>query len=84
MPETVASEQRQIATVEDYVATFEGFKPGQKVLEDLMAKFHDRATWASGGVEGARETERRAAQKDVVGYILRRLGQTIGGDNNAD
>lgn len=84
MPETVASEQRQIATAEDYVATFEGFKPGQKVLEDLMAKFHDRATWAPGGVEGARETERRAAQKDVVGYILRRLGQTIGGESNAD
>jgi hypothetical protein len=64
-----------LATHEDYAATFEGFKPGQKVLEDLLARFHDRAIYSAGGIEGARETERRAAQKDVVGFILRRIGQ---------
>lgn len=84
MAETAKSEQLEIATREEYSQTFEGFKPGQKVLEDLMARFHDRSIWMPGGVEGARETERRAAQKDVVGFILRRLGQNIGGNNNAD
>jgi len=71
-----------LATPEDYAATFEGFKPGQNVLQDLCARFHDRQIYSPGGVEGARETERRAAQKDVVGFILRRIGQ-IGEDDAA-
>lgn len=69
------------ATAEDYRATFEGFRPGAKVLEDLLARFHDRPVYVPGGLEGQRETERRAAQKDVVGFILRKLGQ-IEEDNN--
>lgn len=64
-----------LATGDDYRATFQGFKPGQKVLEDLCARFHDRRTYVQGGLEGQRETERRAAQKDVVTFILARLGQ---------
>jgi len=65
-----------LAEPEDYSATFEGFRPGQKVLADLVARFHDRDIYATGGLEGARETERRAAQKDVITFILRRIGQT--------
>lgn len=67
--------EQPLATPQDYAATFEGFKPGQNVLADLCARFHDRQIYATGGIEGARETERRAAQKDVVGFILRRIGQ---------
>ena len=63
------------ATPEDYIATFQGFKPGQAVLEDLVGRFHDCAVYAPGGLEGARETERRAARKEVIEYILRRLTQ---------
>jgi hypothetical protein len=69
------NERQEIATPEDYVAVFEGFRPGQKVLEDLVARFHDRDTYVPGGVEAARETERRAAQKEVITFILRRMGQ---------
>lgn len=72
-----------LANAEDYRATFEGFRPGQKVLEDLVARFHDRRTYVAGGMEGQRETDRRAAQKEVVGFILNRLGQ-IEGEGNAD
>lgn len=72
-----------LAEPEDYVATFEGFKPGRKVLEDLCARFHDVDTYAPGGVEGQRETERRAARKEVVTFILRRLGQ-VKGDANVE
>jgi hypothetical protein len=70
------------ATLADYQATFVGFKPGQKVLEDLLGRFHDRPVYVPGGLEGQRETEKRAAQKEVVGYILRKLGQ-IEEDPNA-
>jgi len=73
----------EIATAEDYVATFEGFKPGTKVLEDLLARFHDRPVYVRGGLEGQRETEARAAQKEVVGYILRKLGQIQEDKNDA-
>ena len=63
------------ATPEDYIATFQGFKPGQAVLEDLVGRFHDGQVYVPGGLEGARETERRAARKEVIEYILRRLTQ---------
>lgn len=81
--EVQRSDAKPIATPEDYVATFEGFKPGQKVLEDLLARFHDRSVYVAGGADAQRETERRAAQKQVVEFILRRIGQ-IGEDPNAE
>lgn len=82
MPES-KTKPEQIATPEDYVATFESFKHGQKVIEDLVARFHDRSIYVAGGLEAQRETERRAAQKDVITFILRRIGQ-IKGDQDAD
>lgn len=64
-----------LAPPEDYVQTFVEFRPGVKVLEDLVARFHDKPTYVRGGIEGQRETERRAAQKEVLTYILLKLGQ---------
>jgi hypothetical protein len=72
-----------IALREDYIATFQGFKPGQKVLLDLTARYHDRSIYVAGGIEGQRETERRAARKEVVEFILMMISKK-GGDNNAD
>jgi len=75
-----------MATPEDYIATFQAFKPGQAVLEDLVGRFHDGPVYVPGGPEGARETERRAARKEVIEYILRRLAQLDReheGDGNA-
>ena len=72
MPKPPIAQQR-IAEPDDYRATFEQFKHGQKVLEDLSARFHDRRVYTPGGVEGQRETERRAAQKEVIEYILRMM-----------
>lgn len=69
------AEQQLIAPPEDYVQTFEGFGPGRKVLEDLLARYHDRSIYVPGGIDAQRETERRAAQKDVITFILRRIGQ---------
>ena len=70
---------KPLAAIEDYVATFQGFKPGANVLEDLVARFHDRHVYKAGGIEAQRETERRAAQKEVIEFILARIGQQIGG-----
>ena len=75
---------REIAPPEDYAATFEGFKPGQNVLEDLVARFHDRPIYVPGGIEAQRETEKRAAQKEVVGFILRRIGHIKEGNENVE
>jgi hypothetical protein len=78
------AEAQDLATAQDYEATFVGFKPGQSVLEDLTAHFHDRKVYVRGGIEGQRETDRRAAQKEVIEFILGRIGQTIGGVGDAD
>lgn len=58
-----------------YHRVFVGHHEGAKVLEDLVARFHDRAIFVPGGEEGARETQRRAAQHEVIGFILRVIGQ---------
>lgn len=84
MPKSDAKTQRggkPLASAEDYKNTFESFRPGQNVLQDLCARFHDRAIYMPGGLEGARETERRAAQKDVITFILRRIGQLDEGES---
>lgn len=43
---------------------------GQQVLEHLTAKFHDVRIYHPGGLEAQRETERRAARKEVMEYIF--------------
>ena len=64
----------QVAAV--YQRVFEAGE-GAQVLEHLAAKFHDRPVYRTGGLEAQRETERRAAQKEVVEYLLRQLGQAL-------
>ena len=66
--------QAQIAAV--YQRVFE-VGEGAQVLEHLTALYHDRPTYRPGGLEAQRETERRAAQKEVVEYLLRQLGQAL-------
>jgi hypothetical protein len=78
------SEQRRLAEPEDYVATFQTFKHGEKVLEDLTARFHDRRIYQAGGLDAARETERRAAQKEVMEFIFRMIGMTPEANQNED
>lgn len=65
----------ELAPAEMYHRVFVGHKEGATVLEDLVARFHDRQVYVAGGLEGQRETEKRAAQKEVIGFILRRIGQ---------
>ena len=60
-----------------YSRVFVGHHEGATILEDLVSRFHDRPVYVSGGIEAQRETEKRAAQKEVVGFILRRIGQIV-------
>lgn len=53
---------------------------GQKILEDLVAKFYDVEIFVKGGQDGDRETARRAGSRKTVGYILSQLGH-IGEEN---
>jgi hypothetical protein len=66
--------REELAPAEMYHRVFVGHAEGAKVLEDLVARFHDRAIHVPGGIEGQRETEKRAAQKEVIGFVLRRIG----------
>lgn len=68
----------QVAAV--YQRVFENGE-GAEVLEHLVALFHDRRTYVAGGLEAQRETERRAAQKEVIDFVLRKLGQSLSGDD---
>lgn len=70
----------QVAAV--YQRVFE-VGEGAQVLEHLTAQFHDRPTYRAGGIEAQRETERRAAQKEVVEFLLRKLGQSLSEDTDA-
>ncbi len=65
-----------------YHRVFVGHGEGRIVLEDMVARFHDRPIHVAGGIEAQRETEKRAAQKEVIGFILRRIGQISDKEEN--
>lgn len=44
---------------------------GAAVLEDLVARFYDVNVWH----QDQRETDRRAARREVLQFILARIGQ---------
>ena len=62
-------------TPEMYARVFEGHHEGALILEDLTRRFFDVNVYVTGGIEAQRETERRAARREVVHYILTRIGQ---------
>lgn len=61
-------------TPEAYVRVFEGHHEGVLILEDLVRRFYDVNTYVAGGIEGQRESDRRSARREVVHYILTRIG----------
>lgn len=58
-----------------YARVFEGHAEGALILEDLVARFYDVPLYVAGGHEGERETLRKVARREVVQFILQRLGQ---------
>lgn len=58
-----------------YARVFEHHAEGRLILEDLVRRFYDVNLFVPGGPEGARETDRRVARREVVHHILKQLGQ---------
>lgn len=56
---------------------------GPAVLDVLDAKYRVQQIYKPGGIEGQRETDRRAAQKEVVDFIYFMLSRAQRGDPNA-
>lgn len=75
MSKLEVSNERERNAINDAYSRLFSTNDGDTVLTDLTAKFHDCPTYVPGGIEGQRETERRAARKEVVAYILARLGK---------
>ncbi len=63
------------ATPEAYARVFEQHHEGVLILEDLVRRFYDVNVFVPGGIDAQRETERRAARREVVHYILTKIGQ---------
>lgn len=65
------------ATPEMFARVFEGMPEGGVILQDLVSRF-GRNPYVAGGHEGDRETCRRAGQREVVDFILRRINTANG------
>ena len=55
---------------------------GEVVLNYLDGRFRGRQTYAQGGRSGQRETDRRAAHKEVIDHIYQQMLRAQQGDPN--
>lgn len=65
------------ATPEMYARVFDGLPEGSVILENLVARF-GRNPYVPGGLEGDRETCRRAGNREVVDFIVRQINRAAG------
>lgn len=79
-PATAPREELDIAA---YARLFEGHPDGQKVLDDLYRRFCQPAV-TSGGIDAVIKTYHRAGARAVVEYILARVNQANGVDEQID
>lgn len=64
-------ERDAVADAAMYARIFEDHAEGVLILEDLVARFYDVNVWH----QDQRETDRRAARREVLQFILNRIGQ---------
>lgn len=55
---------------------------GPAVLDHLELKYRAQRIYHAGGIDGQRETDRRAAQKEVIDYVLSLIHRAQRGDRN--
>ncbi|HWU35458.1 MAG TPA: hypothetical protein VN023_09520 [Methylovorus sp.] len=65
----------------DYKSVFENTNSGQKILDDLVVRFH-RNPFVKGGHEADRQTAYNAGCNAVVDHILLRINQANGVNDN--
>lgn len=67
--------EAQRVSHEAFARVFEGHAEGVLILQDLVGRFYDVNTYVPGGIDAQRESDRRSARREVVHYILTRIGQ---------
>jgi hypothetical protein len=65
----------------DYQRVFEGDPVGARILEDLIGRFGGNP-YTKGGLEAQRETDRKAGSLEVVNFLLRKINQANGAEND--
>ncbi|MCL2899776.1 Bbp19 family protein [Brenneria tiliae] len=68
---------------EDYKRLFEETPGGPEVLDELTRRFGG-SVFVKGGTEGDRQTCFNAGQRDVLDFILRRLNQADGVNDDVE
>lgn len=67
---------------EAYARVFEQHHEGVLILADLTRRFYDVNVYIPGDISAQRETERRAARREVIHFILTQIGQVGKADPN--
>lgn len=65
----------------DYQRVFEGDPIGARILDELVCRYGGNP-YTKGGLEAQRETDRKAGALDVVNFLLRKINQANGADND--
>jgi hypothetical protein len=81
---TQAREENGSLEAAVYHRVFEGHHEGAQILAELTRRFYDVDVYTPGGLEGQRETDRKAARREVIHFILVKLSQVNVRDPNAD
>jgi hypothetical protein len=66
---------------EDYARVFEGDPVGNRILEDLVARFGGNP-YKAGGLESQRATDFNAGKLEVVNFLLRKIAKAHGVDDD--
>ncbi len=75
--------ERPIVTPAMYAQVFGPGTPGEKVLEDLIAKFV-RPPVYQDGIDGIRKSDRNAGQRRPLDFIMLKINQANGADTSAE
>jgi len=64
-----------------YKDVFEDDRRGAAILDELIRRF-GRNPYVPGGLEGARQTDFNAGQNNVVQFLINRINQANGVEEN--
>ncbi len=78
-----SSNKHLIATPEDYALIFESHKAGQKVYEDLIARF-GRVPSNSEGIDRVLDQFEFSGRRKVIEFITLRINQANGAISDED
>ncbi len=75
--------ERPACTPEMYREVFESSMAGQVVLDDLVARFTERAV-TDGGIDAVLKTYLRMGENNVVQHIVRQINRANGVPDNQE